>query len=43
MKELAHFPEPVSFIDNKLGVLHILSDGFGALIIFALLGYYYHM
>ncbi len=42
-KELAHFPEPVSFIDNKLGVLHILSDGFGALIIFALLGYYYHM
>ncbi len=42
-KELAQFPEPVSFIGNEMAVLHILSSGFGALIIFGLLGYYYHL
>ena len=40
-KELSYFPEPITFIDNKMAVLHILSDGFGALVTFALLGYYY--
>ena len=42
-KELAHFPEPITFIGNEQAVLHILSDGFGALLIFALLGYYYRV
>lgn len=42
-KELAHFPEPVSFSGNEMEVLYILSSGFGALIIFGLLGYYYHL
>jgi hypothetical protein len=41
-KELAQFPEPVTFSGNETAVLHILSNGFGALIIFALLGYYYY-
>lgn len=40
-KELATFPEPISFAGNEQAVLHILSDGFGALLIFASLGYYY--
>lgn len=40
-KELSYFPEPISFLGNEQAVLHILSDGFGALLIFALLGYYY--
>ncbi len=40
-KELSHFPEPISFAGNETAVLRILSDGFGALIIFALLGLYY--
>lgn len=40
-KELSKFPEPLSFAGNKEVVLHILSDGFGALLIFALLGLYY--
>ena len=40
-KELSYFPEPISFIGNEQAVLNILSDGFGALLIFALLGYYY--
>lgn len=41
-KELAQLPEPVTFEGSKGAVLHILSDGFGALLIFALLGYYYY-
>lgn len=40
-KELSYFPEPITFIGNEKAVLTILSDGFGALLIFALLGYYY--
>lgn len=40
-KELAQFPEPVTFIGNETAILHIISNGFGALFIFALLGYYY--
>lgn len=40
-KELSYFPEPISFHGNEQAIMHILSDGFGALLIFALLGYYY--
>lgn len=40
-KSLAQFPEPVTFLGNQEAILHIISDGFGALLIFALLGYYY--
>jgi hypothetical protein len=40
-KELSYFPEPITFAGNQQAVLRILSDGFGALLIFALLGYYY--
>jgi hypothetical protein len=40
-KELSYFPEPIMFTGNEMAVLRILVDGFGALIIFALLGYYY--
>lgn len=40
-KELSHFPEPIMFTGNEMAVLRILVDGFGALIIFGLLGYYY--
>jgi hypothetical protein len=40
-KELSYFPEPISFTGNERAVLHILSDGFGALLIFVLLGVYY--
>lgn len=40
-KELSEFPEPLSFDGNQQAVLHILSDGFGALLVFALLGCYY--
>ncbi len=42
-KELSQFPEPISFAGNVEAVLHILSDGFGALLVFALLGYYYQV
>ncbi|MFV0437189.1 MAG: hypothetical protein ACK5PS_07345 [Desulfopila sp.] len=43
-KELSRFPEPL-LITPELhdAVLRILSDGFGALLIFALLGMYYHI
>lgn len=41
-KELAQIPEPVTFEGSRMAVLYILSDGFGALLIFALLGYYYY-
>ena len=40
-KELSHFPEPLSFSGNEEAILKILSDGFGALIVFGLLGVYY--
>ncbi|MFP7754695.1 hypothetical protein ACLG6S_08595 [Thermodesulfobacteriota bacterium B35] len=42
-KELSHFQEPVTFAGNEQGVLHILSDGFGAVVIFGLLGVYYFL
>lgn len=41
-KELAEFPEPVTFLGNEHAILRIVSDGFGALLIFALLGFYYY-
>ncbi len=40
-KELSRFPDPFSFQGNEDKVLHILANGFGALLIFALLGVYY--
>lgn len=40
-KELSHFPEPINFAGNEEAILRILSDGFGALLLFALLGIYY--
>lgn len=40
-KELSYFPEPITFAGNEEQILHILSNGFGALMIFALLGVYY--
>lgn len=40
-KELSTFPEPLTFHGNQEAILHILSDGFGALLVFGLLGYYY--
>jgi len=42
-KELAAFSEPIVFDGNQMAVLRILSDGFGALLLFALLGYYYRI
>ena len=42
-KELAAFPEPIVFGGNEMAVLHIISSGFGALLLFALLGYYYRI
>jgi hypothetical protein len=42
-KELATFSEPIVFGSNQMAVLWILSDGFGALLVFALLGYYYRI
>jgi len=40
-KELSYLPEPITFLGNEDAVWRILSDGFGALLVFALLGYYY--
>lgn len=40
-KELSNFPEPLVYQGNEEEVLHILANGFGALLIFALLGVYY--
>lgn len=40
-KELSHFQEPVTFTGNENSILYILSDGFGAVLIFSLLGIYY--
>lgn len=40
-KELSNFAEPLSYEGNVDKILHILASGFGALLIFALLGLYY--
>lgn len=40
-KELSNFAEPLVYLGNEDKVLHILANGFGALLIFALLGVYY--
>lgn len=40
-KELSYFPEPITYMGNEDAILRIISDGFGALLIFALLGVYY--
>ncbi len=42
-KELSYLPEPITFTGNEQAILRIVSDGFGALLIFALLGYYYRI
>jgi hypothetical protein len=42
-KELSEFPEPLTFSGHEQAVLHIISDGFGALIVFTLLGFYYRV
>ncbi len=42
-KELSTFTEPISFLGYEESICHILADGFGALAIFALLGWYYHI
>jgi hypothetical protein len=42
-KELAGFSEPIVFNDHEMAVLHILANGFGALLVFGLLGYYYRI
>ena len=42
-KELAQLPEPVTFEGSKEAILYIISDGFGALLIFGLLGLYYYI
>jgi hypothetical protein len=41
-KELSYLPEPITLNESNYdAVLRIVSDGFGALLVFALLGYYY--
>ncbi len=40
-KELSYFAEPISYLGNEERVLHILASGFGALLVFGLLGFYY--
>jgi hypothetical protein len=40
-KELSYFAEPLGYEGNVDKVMHILASGFGALLIFALLGLYY--
>ncbi|GAB4343472.1 MAG: hypothetical protein Kow0089_19290 [Desulfobulbaceae bacterium] len=42
-KELSYLPEPITFTGHEEAILRIVSDGFGALLIFALLGYYYRV
>ncbi|MCL1979855.1 MAG: hypothetical protein FWG62_02115 [Proteobacteria bacterium] len=42
-KELSHFSEPLIYEGNVDKILHILANGFGALLIFALLGLYYQV
>lgn len=40
-KELSYLPEPITVTGNQEAIMRIVSDGFGALLIFALLGFYY--
>lgn len=40
-KELSDFAEPITYYGNEEAIKRILSDGFGALLIFGLLGLYY--
>jgi len=40
-KELSYFAEPLGYEGNIDKIMHILASGFGALLIFALLGLYY--
>ena len=40
-KELSYFSEPLTYLGNEEKVLHILASGFGALLVFVLLGVYY--
>jgi hypothetical protein len=42
-KELSYLPEPITFTGNEEAIYRILSDGFGALLLFALLGVYYRI
>ncbi|MHB8809393.1 MAG: hypothetical protein ACYC9M_05195 [Desulfobulbaceae bacterium] len=42
-KELSYLPEPITFSGNEQAIYRILSDGFGALLLFALLGFYYRI
>ncbi|PID77341.1 MAG: hypothetical protein CSB24_02000 [Deltaproteobacteria bacterium] len=42
-KELSYFAEPITYEGNQEAILRILSNGFGALLIFALLGVYYRI
>jgi hypothetical protein len=42
-KELSYFAEPITVGTELAPVLHILGYGFGALVIFALLGVYYRL
>jgi len=40
-KELSYLPEPITFAGHEEAILRIISNGFGALLVFALLGVYY--
>jgi hypothetical protein len=40
-KELSFFSEPLTYLGNEERVLYILASGFGALLVFVLLGVYY--
>lgn len=42
-KELKYFSEPIGYEGRLEPLLHIFSDGFGALAVFALLGIYYKL
>ena len=42
-EELANFGEPIKWLEDYTPVLHILSDGGGALLIFLVLGFYYRI
>lgn len=42
-KELSHLPEPITFQGNVEAIKIILANGFGALLLFALLGVYYRI
>jgi hypothetical protein len=42
-KELKYFSEPIGYDGRLEPLLHIFSDGFGALAVFALLGVYYRL